>query len=461
MRPLRLRLSDPRPLHREAMRILIGPSRYVITLSDRGVLRDAFVLVEDGRIAYVGRERPEGDFDLRIGARRHAVLPGFIQTHVHLIQTSMRNMADDLSLLDWLKLRIMPAEGRIGEEAAYWSSLAGALELLKGGTTTIFDFGAVRNLESILSAAWDSGIRAFVGKMFMDNSEFSPEELIQGTGDGIRELDSLLSKWHGKGGRIWLAATPRFALSSTEESLREVLRAARERGLLIQTHASENPDEVRLVRERTGKWNVEYLMDLGYKGHDVSLVHCIHLRDEEYRMLAETGTHVVHCPSANLKLASGIARVWKMIKMGINVSIGADGPPCNNNLDALREMRLASLLQKVVEMDSTALPAGEALKMGTVAGARMLNQEALLGTLEEGKLADIVVMSLDGVAIAPLTSRVDPVAAIVYSASSADVEHVFVGGVPRVLGGRLLGVDEAEVSRRAAEALEDLHQSLS
>jgi len=443
------------------MRILIGPSKYVVTLGPSGVLRDAYLLVEDGKIAYVGRERPKGDVDLRLEARRHVVLPGFIQTHVHLIQTSMRNMADDLSLLDWLRLRLMPAEGRIGEEAAYWSSLAGALELLKGGTTTIFDFGAVRNLEGILRAAWDAGIRAFVGKMFMDNPEFAPEELVQDTRDGIRELDSLMSRWHGRGGRIWLAATPRFALSSTEESLREVLRAARERGLLIQTHASENRREVELVRKRTGMWNVEYLMSLGYKGHDVSLVHCVHLQEGEYQMLSTTGTHVVHCPSANLKLASGVARVWRMLKMGINVSIGADGPPCNNNLDALREMRLASLLQKVIETDPTALPAMEALRMGTVRGARMLNQEATLGTLEVGKEADIVVISVKGVATAPFTDHVDPVAAVIYSATSADVEHVLVAGVPRVLGGRLVGVDEGEVSRRAAEAVEDLHGSLS
>ena len=215
------------------------------------------------------------------------------------------------------------------------------------------------------------------------------------------------------------------------------------------------------MRKRTGMWNVEYLMSLGYKGHDVSLVHCIHLQEGEYRMLSTTGTHMVHCPSANLKLASGIARVWKMLKMGINVSIGADGPPCNNNLDALREMRLASLLQEVVEMDPTALPATEALRMGTIRGARTLNQEATLGTLEEGKDADIVVVSMKGVAMAPFTDHVDPVAAVIYSATSADVEHVLVAGVPRVLGGELVGIDEEEVSRRAAEALEDLHGSLS
>jgi 5-methylthioadenosine/S-adenosylhomocysteine deaminase len=257
----------------------------------------------------------------------------------------------------------------------------------------------------------------------------------------------LIDKWHGRGdGRIRCCFAPRFAISCTRELLREVAQLARERGVMIHTHAAENQNECKIVERETGMRNVAYLDALGISGSHVMLAHCIHLDDDEMATLVRTKTNVGHCPSSNLKLGSGVARVAEMLERGISVSLGADGAACNNRLDMFTEMRTAALLQKALHGPEV-LPAARALRMATIDGARALGLEKEIGSLEIGKRADVIVVNLAQSHSTP--QRDDVVSALVYSAGSSDVRTTIVDGRVVMRGGELLTLNEADVIAEA------------
>src|SRR5207244_4479457 len=218
--------------------------------------------------------------------------------------------------------------------------------------------------------------------------------LTEETHESVQESRHLIDKWHGRGaGRIRCCFAPRFAISCTRELLSEVAQLARERGVMIHTHAAENKDECEIVERETGRRNVAYLDSLGISGAHVLLAHCIHLDTEEMETLSRTKTNVAHCPSSNLKLGSGLARVAEMLARKIPVSLGADGAACNNRLDMFTEMRTAALLQKLAHGPEV-LPAERVLRMATIEGARALGLEKEIGSLEIGKRADVIVVDL-------------------------------------------------------------------
>ncbi len=442
------------------MGLLIRNARFIVTMdSARRILENASIYVENGRIVEVGffeELKYAKKDDIVIDAGNYIVAPGFVQTHVHLVQTAFRGLADDLSLLDWLKLRIWPLEASINKEGVYYAALLSLLELLKGGTTSIIDFGSVKHEDEIFKAMHKSGIRGASGKILMDLGDEVPKGLREDTEKALSESESLLRKWHGKDNRLFYMVTPRFVLSCTEECLKAAVEQAREYGVRIQTHASENRDEVRLVKERTGLWNVEYLHKIGITGNDVILVHCIWLTEDEMRLLAETKTHVAHCPSANLKLASGIAKVPELLKLGVNVTLGADGAPCNNNLDMFVEMRHAALIQKARLLDPTVMPATTVFEMATVNGARALGLEREIGSIEVGKKADIILVSLSNPRVHPFTKYHDPVSTLVYAAQSSDVEYTIVDGKIIVKKGKVTTIDEENVVKKIDKIVEKL-----
>jgi 5-methylthioadenosine/S-adenosylhomocysteine deaminase len=278
-----------------------------------------------------------------------------------------------------------------------------------------------------------------------------PTELFEQTGDSIRESLALIEEWHGRaGGRIRACFAPRFAVSCTRELLEQVARLSRERGVLVHTHASENRTEIEMVERATGKRNIEYLSSLGLAAPHVALAHCVHLDANELDILARTGTHVLHCPSSNLKLGSGIAPIMEMLARGVSVSLGADGAPCNNRLDMFTEMRTAALLQKVTH-GADALPARRVLRMATIDGARALGLERETGTLETGKRADLIVVALDRL---HLTPRPDIVSAVVYAAGASDVRTVVIDGQIVMREGELMTMSEREVIAEASEQAE-------
>jgi len=281
----------------------------------------------------------------------------------------------------------------------------------------------------------------------MDRGDDVPRELHEETHESVKESLRLIDEWHGRGdGRIRCCFAPRFAISCTRDLLSEVAQLARERGVMIHTHAAENQKECEMVEHETGMRNVAYLDALGISGSHVMLAHCIHLDDEEMATLGRTKTNVAHCPSSNLKLGSGIARVAEMLERGISVSLGADGAACNNRLDMFTEMRTAALLQKALHGPEV-LPAARALRMATLEGARALGLEKEIGSLEIGKRADVIVVDLAQSHSSP--QRDDVISALVYSAGRSDVRTTIIDGRVVMRDGELLTLNEADVIEEA------------
>ena len=430
----------------------------VVTMNPTRDVCRADILVRGDRIAAIAPDLSVHQAEAEvIDANGQVVIPGLIQSHIHLTQTLFRGLADDLELLDWLKQRIWPLEAAHSAASNAISARLGAAELIRGGTTSVIDMGTVHHTSAIFETMRDVGLRGLFGKCLMDYGPEVPAGLMQNADDALRESEELLQQWHmAEGGRLRYAFAPRFAVSCTTELMQRVLERARHHGVSVHTHSSENRGEIALVEQERGMRNVLFFHHLGMTGPDVVLAHCIWLDDEEMRILADTGTHAVHCPSSNMKLASGMAKVPEMLDMGINMALGCDGPPCNNNFDPFLEMRHAALLQKVRLLSPTALPAMKVLEMATLNGARAMRQEADLGSLEVGKKADLVVLDLARVHSSPTVQR-DPVAAVVYAATADNVTHTVVDGQVLYRQGRhtTLNVDDTlrEAEKLCAELL--------
>ncbi len=377
------------------------------------------------------------------------LVPGFIQAHVHLVQTLFRGLADDLALLDWLRLRIWPLERAHDPESIYWSARLGITELLLGGTTAILDMATVHHTDAVFEAAREAGIRASIGNAMMDRD--NEAGLGTSTDAALGEAERLREAWHGRG-NLAFAYAPRFVPSCSEPLLRQTVALARQHGCQIHTHASENRDEVAMVRQMTGRDNVRYLHDIGMTGPDVIFAHCIHLTDDEIELLAASDTTLTHCPGSNCKLASGLARVPELRARGIRWALGADGAPCNNRLDIFAEMRLAALLQKP-RLGAESMTATEVLRMATVDGAAALGLNA--GSIEVGRRADLVVLDPD---LPHSLGGGDPRSAIVYAMTPANVTDVFIGGVQVVSDRAVVGWSTAETVARSKAALVQVRQ---
>lgn len=416
----------------------------IVTMNKKREIFKGDILIEGNHIKRIA-DRIEEDAEELIDAEGKVVIPGLIQTHIHLTQTLYRGQADDLELLDWLKLKIWPLEGAHTDESNYISAKLGIAELIKGGTTTIVDMETVHHTDAAIEAIYESGIRAFTGKCMMDFGEGVPGTLMEDTDASINESVKLLKKWHGRdGGRIQYAFAPRFVVSCTDELFLKVSKLAKEYGVFIHTHASENRGEIELVRSLKGMGNIEYLESIKVTGERLILAHCIWLTDEEMKILRDTGTRISHCPNSNLKLASGIAKIPELLDMGVVVSIGADGAPCNNNLDVFNEMRSAALIQKARLLNPTAMPAEKVFELATINGARAIGMEDELGSIEEGKLGDIVIMGMDKLHGTPCEG-VDIISRLVYSACAGDVDTTIVNGRILMRNRRLTTLNERDI----------------
>jgi 5-methylthioadenosine/S-adenosylhomocysteine deaminase len=431
----------------------------LVTMDPANTIVRGDLLLQDGRIAEIGGRGQTAD--TVIDADGCAVIPGFVQTHIHLCQTIFRGAADDLALIDWLKQRVWPMEAAHSPASIAASARLGIAELIKGGTTCALTMETVNHTGEVFRAVEESGFRATVGKCMMDKGDDVPPALQEETENSIRESVALLEEWHGKAdGRIRYCFAPRFAISCTRELLEKVAGLARARGVMIHTHASENKKECEMVLEESGLRNIAYLNSLGLTGRHVALAHCVHLSIDEIETLKTTGTNVVHCPSSNLKLGSGIAPIAKLLEQGISVSLGADGAACNNRLDMFTEMRTAALLQKAIHGPEV-LPASRALRMATIDGARAMGLDSEIGSLETGKRADLAIIRLDRLHAAPVN---DVISALVYSAVADDVDTVIIDGRVLMRERKLLGIDEGETieaaNREAANlmAAADLHR---
>ena len=423
----------------------------LVTMDGRNSIVRGNLLVRDQRIVEIGGTGQTAD--TVIDAAGCAVIPGFVQTHIHLCQTIFRGAADDLTLIDWLKQRVWPMEAAHSAASIRASARLGIAELIKGGTTCALTMETVNHTAEVFKVVEESGFRATVGKCMMDKGDEVPRALQEQTSNSIAESVELLEEWHGKAsGRIRYCFAPRFAVSCTHELLEKVAQLARSRGVMIHTHASENTTECEMVEQETGLRNITYLDSLGVTGRHVALAHCVHLSDDEIETLKTTQTNVAHCPSSNLKLGSGIAPIVRLLEQGVSVSLGADGAACNNRLDMFTEMRTAALLQKALHGPEV-LPASRALRMATIDGARALGLDGEIGSIEAGKRADLALVRLDGLHSTPVE---DVISALVYSAQPDDVEAVVIDGECVLRDRKLLTIDERETIVTAGAEAEKL-----
>jgi cytosine/adenosine deaminase-related metal-dependent hydrolase len=432
------------------MSILIKNTTIVTMNQDHQVLQGN-VLVEQDRIAAIGATVE--DADRVIDGAGRAVIPGLIQSHVHLCQTLFRGQANDLELLDWLRLRIWPLEGSHDQESVYYSALLGCGELFKSGTTAIVDMETVHHTDASFEALLQAGMRAISGKCMMDYGDGVPASLLEETGRSIQESVDLLEKWHGKGeGRLQYAFTPRFVISCSDRLLQEVRDLAARYRVKVHTHASENQGEIAEVQRDRGLRNLVYLDRIGLAGPDLILAHCIWLDDQEQEIVARSGIKVAHCPSSNLKLASGIARIPELLSAGASISIGTDSTACNNNLDQFLEMRLAALIHKPA-YGATAMPAGQVFELATIGGARAMGLEQVIGSLEVGKKADLAIVDLGGLHNQPQLGRVDIYSQLVYQVNGGDVVTTMVDGRIVMDDRQLKTIDEPLVKAGCNEAI--------
>ena len=413
--------------------------------SPRAVRGD--LLVNGREIVGVGTVPEAARADV-IDASGCFVMPGLVQTHVHLVQTIFRGLAEDLSLLEWLGSRVWPLEAAHDEASLRASVRLGLLELLTTGTTTVLDMGTTHGGEFVLAEIARSGIRARAGQAMMDAGEGVPKRLMETTRGSLDAAQVLVQRWHGHdGGRVQYAYAPRFALTATRELLEAVGTMSRTAGNLIHTHSNENASERALVERATKRAPALYLVDVGIASDRSVLAHGVHLDADEVRALRDVRASIAHCPSSNLKLASGIADVVALRRSGITVGIGADGAGCNNRLDAFEELRLAALLARV-KHGPAALSAWDVLRMGTHDGAKALRADGEIGTLAPGKRADVIV--LDESALAP---GGDPATRILYGGGSRAVRDVIVDGQVLVRDRAPTRFDPAAVRAEASEAL--------
>lgn len=412
------------------------------------------LLIENNKIVKMAPHLDD-HADQEIDGQGKTLLPGFIQTHIHLCQTLFRGRADDMELMDWLRKRIWPLEAAHDEESIFYSALLGIGELISSGTTTICDMETVHHTDSAFQAMAQSGLRVISGKVMMDHGTDVPEPLQEDTDESLQKSVDLLEKWNGfGGGRIQYAFCPRFVVSCTERLLTEVRDLSAQYHVKVHTHASENRGEISLVEQERGMRNIVYLDHIGLANPRLILAHCVWLSEEEKQILYKRGVKVTHCPGSNLKLSSGIAEIPDLMNRHIHVGLGADGAPCNNNLDMFQEMRLAALIQKVPH-GPTVMDARTVLRMATMGGAEVLGMAKEIGSLEVGKKADMVLLDLEDYHTFP-SYDVDVYSRVVYSATRSNVDTVIIDGSVVLANRRVKTIDRSIVLRESDRSIKRL-----
>jgi len=432
----------------DAIVVTMGPRRRII--------EGGSILVEGDRIAEIAdpeSRRPRGA-QQKISAKGMAVIPGLIDTHIHLAQSLLRGCADDLSLVQWLSQRVWPIQASFTEEDGRLSADLSMLEMVKSGTTSFVGVDIVSRygFDGIAESVTKAGMRGALAKTIMDSQGYGrrgkimPAGLVEEKESCIREAKSMIKKWNGRGGLVttWLA--PRSLGGCSRELYEEVAELAREQKTMVTMHLAEVREDVRYAKQNFGLTPFEFIEEAGLAGPQSLFAHMVWLTNKDVRRVAKTRAMVAHCPSSNLKLASGIPKVPELLGAGANVALGCDGAPCNNSYDMIREMKLAAVIQKGRLLNPVVMPAMTVLEMATVRGARAIGMESQLGSIEVGKKADLVFIDLRKPHLTPFR---DIVSNIVYSAMGSDVDTVMVNGRLLLRHGKALTLDEDRIVGQA------------
>lgn len=439
------------------MKKLIIPKNIITVNESNEILKDFAIEIKNGIIEQISHK---SEFNLQsydgeiFNFPNLTLIPGFVQTHIHLCQTMFRGLAEDMELLDWLQQKIFPFENSHNPESLRLSAQLGIHELQKGGTTTLLDMGTIRHHEVVFDELKNSNMRAFSGKCMMDINDLYPS-FVEPTQDSLTNSYNLAKEFHNtNNGKIKYGFAPRFVLSCSEELLKETKEMMKDfDGSLYHTHSSENESEIETVRQMHNMENIEYFNSIDILGDHTVLAHGIHVNEKEIGLLKNTQTRISHCPSSNLKLGSGIADIPRYIKENIPVSLGADGSPCNNNLSQFTEMRLASLIQKPryspTEMDSLTV-----FRLATIEGAKALNIAHQVGSIEVGKKADLALLNLERANQTLIDENI--YSTIIYSSSSENVQEVMIEGDWVIKNGQSTTYDENEIFRKGKYELNEL-----
>lgn len=433
----------------------------IITVNkQRQVILDGAILVKEGTqtIADIGKSHDlvaKYPDEQETNLNGHIIMPGLISLHVHLAQSLLRSAADDLELINWLCDRVWPMQGNFTEEDGYVAAQLTIAEMLKSGTTCFVEalFAERYGFGGAVKAVVESGIRGCLGKVVMDQPRYATQSGIsmhEGLIEDETSLEKVLEcheKYDGMGdGRVEVWFGARTPGGVTEDLYQRMSKIAREKNIGITMHCAEISADRDFFASK-GHTPMTYCQENGLLGPRTVLAHMVHLDDNDIEILSKSKASIAHCPTSNAKLGSGIARVKECLEAGINVGIGCDGCPCNNVMDLLQEMKLASLLPKAIHQKSDIVPAETIIEMATIEGARAIGHEDSLGSLEIGKKADFISINLsDKIYGVPLR---DPVSAVVYIATGADVETVVVNGKVLIKESKLLTMDEKDIVKRA------------
>jgi 5-methylthioadenosine/S-adenosylhomocysteine deaminase len=407
------------------------------------VIEHGAVAVRGERIVAVGDAR---ELDARyrpvkrIDTAGRIVMPGLVNTHTHVPMTLLRGVADDVELMVWLEKYIWPAEAaHVTPEFVTWGTRLAAWEMIRTGTTTFADMYFYE--EQVAEATRQAGLRGLCAATVMDHSVPG----LKDADEGLRVAEALLRKWSGDP-LIVPALGPHAAYTVGPETLMRVKALADRYHAPIVIHAAESPSEMATIKQRYGRSTVAQLDKIGFLGPNVTLAHAIWLSDDEIRTLAERGVGTAHCPSSNMKLASGVAPVPRLRTAGVRVGLGTDGPASNNDLDMFEEIDLALKLQKITTGDPRVMSARDGVEMATIGGARALHLEREIGSLEPGKRADLIVVATDSPWALPLY---DVYSHLAYALKGSDVETSVVDGRVLMEQGRMLTLDTAEIAAHA------------
>lgn len=424
-------------------KILIKDCQYLAFRNNRISVEDGDILISGNIIEKIGRNVSLPGVKI-IEGKDIFVMPGLVNTHSHAAMSLLRSYADDMELKPWLEEKIWPAEENLRGEHVYWGSMLAFLEMIKSGTTTFADMYFY--MDDVAEAAIKIGIRGVLARGLI---QFTDPE-----GKNLQENIDLIEKYHKKGdGRITCLIGPHAPYTTSPEYLQKVMAAADKQGVGLHIHISETKQEVEDIYKEHGVSPVEYLEKLGLFERHVVAAHCVHVSEKDMDILKKHNVGVCHNPGSNLKLASGIAPVPIMLEKGINIGIGTDGASSNNNLNMFEEMHLTSLIHKGNNLNPLILNAREVLEMATIGGAKVLGLDHEIGSLEEGKKADIIIIDLEKPHFYP---KADLISNMVYSAQGSDVKTVIIDGKIVMENYKLTTYDEKEILIKSEEMKKDL-----
>ncbi len=417
----------------------------IVTIDQENrIIENSNIYIEDGIITHIGDEVLGIEVKDTIDGRNKAALPGLVNAHTHMGMSLLRNYADDLSLHQWLTEKIWPVEANLNSEDIYWGSLLSMVEMIQTGTTTFCDMYFF--MEEVGRGAQESGIRAMLTRGIVEDKNDPDRKL--------NESRDLFNRYHKTSNdRIRVMIAPHAPYTCSPEFLVKAKDLADELGTGINIHLSETKREVQESYEMHGKSPIRHVYDLGVFDVHTLAAHCVHVDRNDIELMAEKGVHPVNNPGSNLKLASGFAPVQAMLERGLSVSLGTDGASSNNNLNMFKELNLAALVNKAVDQDALSVKASDALRMATINGARGLQWDREIGSLEVGKRADIILVDLDK---PHLTPRHNLVSSLAYSTYGSDVNTVIVDGRVLMHNREMKTIDMEKVKYMAQNRAMDL-----